>query len=82
MFFKSKVFKFNRIYNVDDKFNDMKNHFWAALSLLACAGCTTVRLSEKIDSVSGIYPSLAYYNNEGECGTGAVVSWADRKSVV
>ena len=27
---------------------------------------------------SGIYPHLAYYNNEGECGTGAVVPWADR----
>lgn len=60
----------------------MKNHFWAALSLLACAGCTTVRLSEKIDSVSGIYPSLAYYNNEGECGTGAVVPWANRLWIV
>lgn len=28
------------------------------------------------DSISGIYPHLAYYNNEGECGTGAVVPWA------
>lgn len=27
-------------------------------------------------SVSGIYPHLAYYNNEAECGTGAVVPWA------
>ncbi|WP_414703177.1 hypothetical protein [Proteiniphilum sp. UBA5384] len=27
-------------------------------------------------SISGIYPHLAYYNNEGECGTGAVVPWA------
>lgn len=25
---------------------------------------------------SGIYPSLANYNNENECGTGAVVPWA------
>lgn len=32
--------------------------------------------------VSGIYPHLAYYNNEGECGTGAVVPWADRLWVV
>jgi hypothetical protein len=32
--------------------------------------------------ISGIYPSLAYYNNEGECGTGAVVPWADRLWVV
>lgn len=28
--------------------------------------------------VSGIYPSLAMFNKEGECGTGAVVPWADR----
>jgi len=31
---------------------------------------------------SGVYPHLAYYNNEGECGTGAVVPWADRLWVV
>jgi len=31
---------------------------------------------------SGIYPSLAYFNNEGECGTGAVVAWADRLWVI
>jgi hypothetical protein len=28
--------------------------------------------------ISGIYPHLAMYNSEGECGTGAVVPWADR----
>jgi hypothetical protein len=28
--------------------------------------------------VSGIYPHLAFYNNEDECGTGAVVEWAGR----
>ncbi len=32
--------------------------------------------------VSGIYPQLAMFNNEGECGTGAVVPWADRLWVV
>ena len=34
------------------------------------------------ESISGIYPQLAYYNNEGECGTGAVVPWADRLWVI
>ena len=29
-------------------------------------------------SFSGIYPHLAFFNNENECGTGAVVPWADR----
>ena len=32
--------------------------------------------------ISGIYPHLAYYNKEAECGTGAVVSWADRLWVI
>ena len=32
--------------------------------------------------LSGIYPSLAMFNNEGECGTGAVVPWAGRLWVV
>ncbi len=31
---------------------------------------------------SGIYPHLAYYNNEGECGTGAVVPWNDKLYVI
>ena len=29
-------------------------------------------------SYSGVYPHLAFFNNEDECGTGAVVPWADR----
>lgn len=33
-------------------------------------------------NISGIYPHLAYYNQEGECGTGAVVPWADRLWVI
>ena len=33
-------------------------------------------------SVSGIYPHLAMFNEEGECGTGAVVPWVDRLWVV
>ena len=32
--------------------------------------------------VSGIYPHLAMFNDEGECGTGAVVPFADRLWVV
>lgn len=33
-------------------------------------------------SVAGIYPHLAMFNDENECGTGAVVPWADRLWVV
>lgn len=32
--------------------------------------------------ISGVYPHLAYYNQEGECGTGAIVPWADRLWVI
>jgi hypothetical protein len=32
--------------------------------------------------ISGIYPHLAYFNTSGECGTGAVVPWADRLWIV
>lgn len=33
-------------------------------------------------SLSGIYPHLTMFNQEGECGTGAVVPWADRLWVI
>ncbi len=42
----------------------------AALAILT-GGCR----SDSVE-VGGIRPSLAYYNNEGECGTGALVPWA------
>ncbi len=33
-------------------------------------------------AISGIYPHLAMFNDENECGTGAVVPWADRLWVI
>lgn len=45
--------------------------------------CSVVHsLAQEPRSISGIYPSLAMFNNEGECGTGAVVPWADRLWVI
>ncbi|HCN78557.1 MAG TPA: hypothetical protein DIT13_15350 [Verrucomicrobiales bacterium] len=45
--------------------------------------CSVVNsLAQEPRSISGIYPSLAMFNNEGECGTGAVVPWADRLWVI
>lgn len=45
--------------------------------------CSVVNsLAEEPRNISGIYPSLAMFNNEGECGTGAVVPWADRLWVI
>ncbi|MDR0394148.1 MAG: hypothetical protein LBH77_03210 [Tannerella sp.] len=49
--------------------------------VLSGVSCTDQKTSVR-ESVSGIYPHLAYYNNEGECGTGAVVPWADRLWVI
>lgn len=43
---------------------------------------TTMACSAEPVRISGIYPHLAMFNDEGECGTGAVVPWADRLWVV
>lgn len=51
--------------------------FWTA-----CAVSLPHANAEEPRSVSGIYPSLAMFNNEGECGTGAVAPWADRLWVI
>ncbi|WP_395751697.1 hypothetical protein [Prosthecobacter sp.] len=51
-------------------------------NLLLLVACTGILAAEEPRRVSGIYPGLAMFNNEGECGTGAVVPWADRLWVV
>lgn len=51
-----------------------------ALSIISCSARKDI--SKTSDSISGIYPRLAYYNNEGECGTGAVVPWAEKLWVI
>ncbi len=43
---------------------------------------TRQTLAAEAVQISGIYPHLATFNEEGECGTGAVVPWADRLWVV
>ncbi|MBI5687246.1 MAG: hypothetical protein HZC54_19405 [Verrucomicrobia bacterium] len=52
------------------------------IPVLALFAIHTTRCGAEPASVSGIYPSLATFNNEGECGTGAVVPWADRLWVI
>jgi hypothetical protein len=55
--------------------------FFAVVTLLT--GVTTlVAQTTKPPFISGVYPGLAMYNNEGECGTGAVVPWAGRLWVI
>ncbi len=58
-----------------------KNMFCIALLSLGI-GFQSNAQNVKQTSFSGIYPQLAYYNNEGECGTGAVVPWANRLWVI
>jgi hypothetical protein len=42
----------------------------------------TIALAAERPRISGIYPHLAMFNDEAECGTGAVVPWAGRLWVV
>ena len=61
----------------------MKTVFISLLVTFIFFSCATNKSSfENARQISGIYPHLAYYNNEGECGTGAVVPWADRLWVI
>lgn len=61
----------------------MNKHIFFLFCLLPLLSCNPQKKEGKIqDNISGIYPHLAYYNNEGECGTGAVVPWADRLWVI
>lgn len=54
-----------------------KIFFFSLLLLVNLSGCSALYKTQiHQDNISGIYPKLAFYNNEGECGTGAVVPWA------
>lgn len=69
-----------------DIFNTGKSTFFIFLFTgiiwLSCSPAREEPANHLPVSVSGIYPHLAYYNNEDECGTGAVVPWADRLWVI
>ena len=58
----------------------MTPRLFPVLGLLLAGTLTPVAAAPQ--EWSGIYPELAYFNNEGECGTGAVVPWADRLWVI
>jgi len=61
----------------------MKNTFLSILIIILLTSCQE-EMPKQVENInfSGIYPHLAYYNNEDECGTGAVVPWADRLWVI
>ena len=57
---------------------------WTVSTLLALSLAVSSIAAEK-DSprqISGIFPHLAYWNDHGECGTGAVVPWAGKLWVI
>ncbi|MFN3241583.1 MAG: hypothetical protein ACE37K_08735 [Planctomycetota bacterium] len=49
---------------------------FAVLGLLAAPGPLPAQQTPAPPQLSGIYPHLAVYNDEGECGIGGVVPWA------
>ena len=51
--------------------------FFAVSASLVCAA-----VAQAPRDIAGVYPHLAMFNDEGECGTGAVVPWAERLWVV
>jgi len=62
------------------KQSNLKSAVIAAVAFLAVN--SSIGQTVKQPFISGIYPKLAMYNNEGECGTGAVVPWANRLWVI
>ncbi|RBP36575.1 hypothetical protein DES53_11614 [Roseimicrobium gellanilyticum] len=61
----------------------MKPFLRALLALGLFASIAPLQSAEPTPiQLSGIYPGLAMYNNEGECGTGAVVPWAGKLWVI
>jgi hypothetical protein len=57
-------------------------HTFVATAAVAFASLATAATPTAPPSFSGIYPHLAMFNNGAECGTGAVVPWADKLWVV
>ena len=48
------------------------------ISVAVAARVTPVAQTDPPREISGVYPALAMFNDERECGTGAVVVWAGR----
>ncbi len=54
---------------------------WIAWMMLAAQLALVTGATDR-PQWSGVYPHLAHFNEDGECGTGAVVPWAGRLWVV
>jgi hypothetical protein len=60
----------------------MKTRLLAVCLLGTVLGSLAGRADDAPLQISGRYPHLATFNHNGECGTGAVVPWADRLWVI
>ncbi len=56
----------------------VKHLFQNSVVFLLFVFFVNTALSQNYPNFSGVYPHLATYNQENECGTGAVVVWANR----
>lgn len=55
---------------------------WMVIALVLLARSGKGEPAAQPVEISGRYPDLAMFNHQGECGTGAVVPWADRLWVI
>ena len=55
---------------------------WALTMAQAAAGPKDGERADRRTCISGVYPHLAMFNHDRECGLGAVVPWADRLWVI
>lgn len=60
----------------------MLKNFINKFALVTTLSTTIYAQTEAPKNINGIYPSLTMYNNEGECGTGAVVPWGENLWVI
>ncbi len=65
------------------KFGLINRYSFLKMAVAAAFGfgpafCVAQETETAKPSFGGIYPHLAWFNDEAECGTGAVVPWADR----
>ena len=55
---------------------------FGTLPLIIASLAALSRAAENLPAFGGIHPHLAMFNEESECGTGAVVPWAGRLWVI
>ena len=60
----------------------MIKNFIKSFAIAVSLGMGIQAQEQSPKQIAGVYPSLSMYNEEGECGTGAVVPWGDKLWVI